>query len=268
MQNNRTDLFHNPLPIVEIRNVVAGAFQKWWKPYSKGRPCDGFVLILAGSCRYNFQDGSSFVARKGDGIFLAESSVYNIDVLEYYSFIYCDFRFLRGEAGELRKSVCVSFPDFGEAEKCFRLLRNAWESATPERFQICFSILYRIYAQLARSVGGVYVSPSARARLEKAMTFLRDQAHDPSLDVNTLARRAGMSMAYFRKLFTEVYGIPPVRCIVSVRVARARDLLLSDSMTVRQISLACGFSSAPYFCKVFKSHVGVTPSKYKEEMRT
>jgi transcriptional regulator GlxA family with amidase domain len=41
-------------------------------------------------------------------------------------------------------------------------------------------------------------------------------------------------------------------------------LLEFPGMSVAEISLACGFSNAAYFCKVFHTAEGMTPKKYRD----
>ena len=48
-----------------------------------------------------------------------------------------------------------------------------------------------------------------------------------------------------------------------LRVEEAKRLLLTGSMSMADISEACGFSSQSYFNHSFKHRVGVTPGEYR-----
>ena len=47
------------------------------------------------------------------------------------------------------------------------------------------------------------------------------------------------------------------------RVEKARELLASTRLSVREVSVACGYSDANYFARVFKRVTGKTPSEYR-----
>ncbi len=268
MTAESTDIIREPLPVTEVLDVAPSFVPGSRFGTINGRRCDGFLMILSGFCDYRFRDGSGCTARKGDVIYLADRDVYQYDVGEYYSFIFCDFRFTSPVPGMQRKSMLITPGDPEETEKDFRLLQNAWRNDVPDRFPACMTILYRIYGSLIRAAHMVYVNPGSRARIEAARRRIAAESADSSLTVASLARGAGMSEVYFRKLFTEMYAVTPSRCITAARIAAARELMFSGTLTLEEVAQRAGFSSLPYFCKVFKSRVGVTPAAYRREMRT
>lgn len=53
------------------------------------------------------------------------------------------------------------------------------------------------------------------------------------------------------------------KLIHTVRCDRAKVLLAESGMSIGQIALESGFSSADYFTSVFKNLTGVTPTEYR-----
>ena len=47
----------------------------------------------------------------------------------------------------------------------------------------------------------------------------------------------------------------------------AKGMLSSTDEPVLRVSEECGFSSAGYFCRAFKTEVGLTPLAYRKEKR-
>ena len=54
---------------------------------------------------------------------------------------------------------------------------------------------------------------------------------------------------------------------MSKYIDRAKELLVSTDDSMEQIAHATGFANASYFCKVFKSITGMTPSVFVEKSR-
>ena len=48
-----------------------------------------------------------------------------------------------------------------------------------------------------------------------------------------------------------------------VRVNRAKFMLRTYGMTLKEIAAKCGFSDTAYFCRVFKKISKVTPTTYR-----
>ena len=61
--------------------------------------------------------------------------------------------------------------------------------------------------------------------------------------------------------------MPPARYIQKYRIDKAKELLVADKGSMEQIARATGFAGASYFCKVFKSVTGMTPSEFAEKSK-
>ncbi|MFI5529404.1 helix-turn-helix domain-containing protein [Kitasatospora sp. NPDC051853] len=87
--------------------------------------------------------------------------------------------------------------------------------------------------------------------------------HRP-LTVDQLAHRAGLSRRTLIRRFHADTGQPPMRWLLDARLSRARELLTSGDLTVEAIARRCGLGTPANFRTLFKTHVGVPPSTYRE----
>ena len=71
-----------------------------------------------------------------------------------------------------------------------------------------------------------------------------------------------MSTVYFRKLFTEAYGMPPMRYVRQKRIEKAQNLLENGFTNISEIADSVGFNSIYHFSKTFKQLIGTSPSNY------
>ena len=69
-----------------------------------------------------------------------------------------------------------------------------------------------------------------------------------------------MSQRQLQRLFHEHLGITPTHYNLTVRLRRARQLLLQTDMSIMSITTACGFQSACHFSKSYRDASGVAPT--------
>lgn len=77
------------------------------------------------------------------------------------------------------------------------------------------------------------------------------------------AHAAGLSPAYFSKLFKLETNTTFTEYLASKRVQEAKRLLLSSSLNLGDIAFQCGFEDQSYFTKVFTRLTGTSPSNYR-----
>ena len=85
------------------------------------------------------------------------------------------------------------------------------------------------------------------------------------IDLKLCAAQIHLSVSRFSHLFTEKTGISPHRFIVSLRIDKAKELLMYSSMSVAEISRHVGFEDASYFSRIFRKYTGHTPMEYRRK---
>lgn len=80
-----------------------------------------------------------------------------------------------------------------------------------------------------------------------------------------LAQACRVSEVYLRKLFSKHLSTSPKQYIIDLRLQKATQLLREGALTITDISETCGFSNPYHFCRIFKEHLGITPSEYRKE---
>lgn len=82
------------------------------------------------------------------------------------------------------------------------------------------------------------------------------------LEVDALARLAGVSVSQLERDFRRLFGLTPRAYLHKRRVDRALELL-DTGLSVADIAYACGYADHSAFTRRFRSMVGMTPTQYR-----
>jgi AraC-like DNA-binding protein len=90
-----------------------------------------------------------------------------------------------------------------------------------------------------------------------------DRNYAEPLDLDALARTAGVSKYHFLRCFAAEYGETPMQYVTRRRIERATDLLRATNLTVTEVCNLVGYSSLGSFSAKFSELVGMSPSEYQ-----
>lgn len=92
---------------------------------------------------------------------------------------------------------------------------------------------------------------------------LADARYFEPLEVEDLARVAGLSRAHFSREFRRTYGESPHAYLLTRRLERAAALLRATDHSVADICFAVGLQSVGSFTTSFTRTYGVSPTTYR-----
>ena len=95
-----------------------------------------------------------------------------------------------------------------------------------------------------------------------AIGLMQRHIEDP-LSIADLARRIALSPRQLERLFLRLEGVSPARYYLSVRIDRARELLLYSDRSIIDVAVASGFTSTSHFSHWFKRLQGIRPSELR-----
>lgn len=92
---------------------------------------------------------------------------------------------------------------------------------------------------------------------------------DPAalLDVRSLAADASTSVSQLQRDFRNVFGMTLRQFLAQLRLAKARELLLTD-LPIAGIAHEVGFTDHSAFSRRFRAEFGVTPSDFRKSVRS
>lgn len=100
-------------------------------------------------------------------------------------------------------------------------------------------------------------------QINKAQVWMQEDLEEP-LTIQEIAHKLGMSYSLFRKSFKDYAGLSPAKYLQDIRLQRARELLRTTDLSVKEIAYRLHFETPDYFSAQFRKKVGVSPSQFRE----
>jgi AraC-like DNA-binding protein len=92
---------------------------------------------------------------------------------------------------------------------------------------------------------------------------LADARYTEPLDVDDMARAAGLSRAHFSREFRRTFGESPHAYLLTRRLERAASLLRVTDRSVADVCFSVGLQSVGSFTSSFTRTFGVSPTVYR-----
>jgi AraC-like DNA-binding protein len=167
-----------------------------------------------------------------------------------------EFNFLRCPSGTIDTVV------LGLAWALLPLLGNPKAAADLFLTQMILAMMTHI----SQNYGGLHFPARWKGTLapwqeKRATEFLAEHVSS-DCSVEDVAKACDLSRSYFIKAFKETFGKTPYRWLLEYRVARAKEMLASDT-SLAEIATACGFADQSHMTRVFTQNTGESPGKWR-----
>ena len=234
------------------------------------------IAMTSGSAEFTV-DSVPHVLRAGDIIFITPYSVHRgkTDSEAAYDCVCFDLSMIWDQklARELEKgTLTVSGPigaDGGSVELCNHVSRamdaylekkNGWEMEVIGRMSLVVSSLVR---------NGSFVKREGEQRenifCKNVIDYVVAHYKEPITSASAAAALY-LNNSYFCRLFKKHFNCNFSNFVNEYRVERAKVLLYNPESSVSDVAITTGFNSFSYFCKIFKSLVGVSPSDFRKKI--
>lgn len=101
--------------------------------------------------------------------------------------------------------------------------------------------------------------------VDKFVATIHDAMTQGKLDYDAIASEMGIGRAQLNRKLKAITGVTTKEYILKLRLARAKELLLTTNLTVAEITYRCGMEDPGYFGTVFRKTVGMTPLAFRSQ---
>ncbi len=160
--------------------------------------------------------------------------------------------------------------DIGFNERIVHLFDQAIELVKQEKsgFQqaVAGIVLHLLGAVYYITQNNLFEDKDIVKKIESARLVMREHP-EGSVHPEKIAADLNMSYSWFRKMFKQYTGLSPAQYQLQVKLQKAKALLVSSAMTVKEIAYLLDFESPNYFTSFFKSRTGFAPIKFRRISR-
>lgn len=133
------------------------------------------------------------------------------------------------------------------------------------RKELCYSLLNLILSESR-------LKPEAFKRINQLQRFgivvkYLNRHFDETVSIDSLAGMACLSKSQFHRQFKAAFDIAPFEYLKKLRVQHAQKLLQHSDLSIFEVGEQCGWNDQFHFSRIFKSAVGLSPVKYRENIR-
>lgn len=186
-------------------------------------------------------------------------------------------------AREVLQEVCAALPEFadkartldartsavkfeGERKKELQMhMERLADTETADTMAVCFLAILSLLGVAADgdSEAGRHPDvPKSVKKVERTGIYC-DCNYTKRVTLAQAARHVGMNVSSYCKFFLRNFGCTFTEHINSLRIRESCRRLSDTTDHVAEIAYAVGFTSVPYFNRIFRRQCGCTPSQYR-----
>lgn len=254
-------LFENErFNISKIYNVVNYAPREHSIYKYPGRlPTYELMYYISGETTLTF-DGKSFEMTPGSILYLPkglDNNEFTVKVKKDFSLYNIYF-----DTAEQPPQTAIQITSvYDELKSSYEKIYRTWLGKREGYYYKCMQLAYGIFDRV-RQIQVRYMPGSKQTYLSAAEEYIASHYCDLNFDFDRLVDLSGLSYSYFKKLFVDKFGCPPVKYVNRLKIRRACELLQTGHFSVSEIAKLCGYENVYYFSNVFKKQMGVSPKNY------
>jgi AraC family transcriptional regulator of arabinose operon len=193
------------------------------------------------------------------------------DSKEETTFFWCHFNYDIGNVVDILKifNIPITFKiknvkDFEKAFLEYKDLMTSsnFLSSTVLKKAKAYEILY-LFLESALNYNQENIKKNKHAEGFLCMLCEIIQHPEQDLSLSNLSAKYHLHPTYISNRFKELFGLSPVQIQKELRVSRAKTLLKTSEMSIASIAESVGFNGVSNFTRLFKSYVGISPTKFR-----
>jgi transcriptional regulator GlxA family with amidase domain len=98
-------------------------------------------------------------------------------------------------------------------------------------------------------------------RVERVLQMMHDNSKQ--FELNKIAGSVNLSVSRLSHLFKANTGLPPAKYFKQLQMERAKQLLATSFLSIKEVKSAVGIHDSSNFVRSFKTVYGLTPTQYR-----
>ena len=228
------------------------------------------IYYLKAGSKKHFVDDTYFEIQEGDFVVIPKLLPHKTGgrVSTYRYLIYFDDSFLNKWLTPDAQSVLLKFLDKRfirppkekqeDIAQVFTQIEGAYNKHDEEKAFLSFLQLAHILNEAPKAI-----MDGPQSVLHNIMKYTQEHYGEIN-SLQDIADALFISKYHICHLFSKYVELPFNVYLNRVRLKASCDKLVETRDTVSEIAQSCGFSTATYFCNIFKKQMGVSPLAYRK----
>lgn len=220
-------------------------------------------------------DGKQEECCAGEILIIPPNTKFKREIVEPLSFFLVAFIFVDEPSMERERTLHLLAAEFHykfvtpEQDRLynnFRHLRSLYEDYTPfpqkevAHFINDIWLLYYVTAKKLIENQHIIRDPL----MKQAKDWMDEHAFQVDFKMKEVAGLFDLHPVQFTRRFQKVFGLPPSHYLFSVRMERAKSLLMQTDYTLDHIAQLCGYDNGYYFSRMFTQYTKMNPSSFRK----
>ena len=116
----------------------------------------------------------------------------------------------------------------------------------------------------AKALIEVVLTNPNQPSMQRLLDYIHEHYAEP-LNLTEMGKKFHYNPSYLSNYFSDNNHQSFSEYLKQVRIEKSIELLQEDEISIAKISALVGYSDHSYFCRVFKSYMGVSPSSYRRQ---
>jgi AraC family transcriptional regulator, melibiose operon regulatory protein len=287
IHGNLLEVFEYNIPNLHIR---AGILKLSYFP-NKASLCHWhsnleFIIILEGCMTFSVNN-TDYLLSEGMGIIVNSNrlhfnSSFNNNECTYIllnlspSFLvvnpYIESRYVNHLLYDADNDAIILSENVSWNQQALVLIKAIFQLCLEQSERYKLQVLSQFYSLLSLLYENTIDKTGYNENQSKDLNTLKDMIeyikthYAEKISVNEIASAGMMCRSKCFSLFKEILHHTPFEYLQNYRIQKSIQLLADKTLSIMDISVACGFNEASYYTEVFKKITGTLPSDYRKNI--
>lgn len=157
-------------------------------------------------------------------------------------------------------------PDAASAKEALKACIHASKTDESQREYVYSEMIYKCLLNCCQQINRnkVMSEKTSKSVFDVLVTAYIQKHLNSKPVLNDFAEACGFSKFHFIRLFKQYYGCTPIDYIYRRKIEYSKAQLSYTGDPIGLIAEKLGFESQSHYARVFKKHVGITPSQHRK----
>lgn len=214
-----------------------------------------------------------YQAKKGDVFFVNPMEIHSVipdgdKPYRHRCFCFDTTLIVDNELGNKFLNGSIKIINYMKDEYIREIFSQIYSTVEKGQQTLLFDVSALISQMMSYFINNSFLSEAFSTNKESkfcknVLEYIRNN-YQRDISSKEIAKELFYTQSHFCREFMKNFGVTFSKYLTMYRVHIARGILQRDDVKISDVAYECGFSSPEYFCRCFKTQLGIVPKKYNK----